>query len=50
MFEPNVGDEILIGGYSRFITAHPTAGAMLTPYGQEGRAGTVYQCVIQPAA
>jgi len=43
MFEPNVGDEILIGGYSRFITAHPTAGAMLTPYGQEGRAGTVYQ-------
>ena len=41
MFEPNVGDSIVIGNNQWRFTEHPSAPG--TPYGQMGRAGTVFQ-------
>ena len=45
MFEPNVGDTIVIGNNQWSFTEHPAAPGSGIPYGQAGRAGTVYQLV-----
>jgi hypothetical protein len=42
-FRPDVNQELLIDGVVYSITEHPMARGM--PYGQEGRAGIVYQVV-----
>jgi hypothetical protein len=42
-FRPDVNQELLIEGVVYSITEHPMARGM--PYGQEGRAGIVYQVV-----
>jgi len=54
-FRPNVGDELTLNGVTYRIAEHPAAPGI--PYGQEGRAGIVYQLVpadrsagFQPAA
>lgn len=43
MFEPNVGDPIVIGGYGWRVAEHPAAPGSGIPYGQTGRAGTVFR-------
>lgn len=40
-FQPGVGDSLTIDGLAYAIAVHPSAPGM--PYGQEGRAGIVYQ-------
>jgi len=45
-FQPNVHDELTIDGVTYRIAEHPAAPRI--PYGQEGRAGIVYQ--LLPAA
>ena len=54
-FRPNVGDELTLNGVTYRIAEHPAAPGI--PYGQEGRAGIVYQLLpadrsagFQPAA
>jgi formylglycine-generating enzyme required for sulfatase activity len=54
-FRPNVGDELTLNGATYRIAEHPAAPGI--PYGQEGRAGIVYQLLpadrsadSQPAA
>ena len=40
-FRPNVQDELIIAGTIYRVAEHPAAPGF--PYGQEGRAGIVYQ-------
>jgi Tol biopolymer transport system component len=54
-FRPNVGDELTLNNVTYRIAEHPAAPGI--PYGQEGRAGIVYQLLpadrsagFQPAA
>ena len=42
-FQPNPGDELSIDGAAYRVAEHPSAPGM--PYGQEGRAGIVYQLI-----
>lgn len=44
-FSPQVNESITIGATSYRFTEHPAAPGSGVPYGQEGRAGTVYQLV-----
>jgi hypothetical protein len=45
-FRPNVGDELTLNGVTYRIAEHPAAPGI--PYGQEGRAGIVYQLTPRP--
>jgi hypothetical protein len=45
-FRPNVHDELTIDGVTYRIAEHPAAPGI--PYGQEGRAGIVYQLLPSP--
>jgi hypothetical protein len=45
-FRPNVHDELIIDGVAYRIAEHPAAPGF--PYGQEGRAGIVYQLLPSP--
>jgi hypothetical protein len=45
-FRPNVGDELTLNGVTYRIAEHPAAPGI--PYGQEGRAGIVYQLLPSP--
>jgi len=45
-FRPNVHDELIINGVTYRIAEHPAAPGF--PYGQEGRAGIVYQLLPSP--
>jgi hypothetical protein len=42
-FRPNVGDTLFVEGTLYSVAEHPFAPGI--PYGQEGRAATVYQLV-----
>ena len=44
-FQPQVGQELAIDGAVYYVAEHPSAPGI--PYGQEGRAGIVYQLVAQ---
>jgi hypothetical protein len=45
-FRPNVHDELTLNGVTYRIAEHPAAPGI--PYGQEGRAGIVYQLLPSP--
>jgi hypothetical protein len=45
-FRPNVGDELTLNNATYRIAEHPAAPGI--PYGQEGRAGIVYQLLPSP--
>jgi hypothetical protein len=45
-FRPNVHDELTLNGITYRIAEHPAAPGI--PYGQEGRAGIVYQLLPSP--
>jgi|GEM_PF-2424332 len=47
-FRPNVNDELTINGITYRIAEHPAAPGI--PYGQEGRAGIVYQLLPVPSS
>ena len=44
-FQPQVGDQLAIDSVTYRIAEHPAAPGI--PYGQEGRAGIVYQLAVQ---
>ena len=47
-FRPDPNDELILNGITYRIAEHPAAPGI--PYGQEGRAGIVYQLLPSPSA
>jgi hypothetical protein len=47
-FQPEVDQQLVIGGVTYRVASHPAAPML--PYGQEGRAGIVYQLLAPPTA